>query len=462
MLKFMRKYASGYLVKALFGVIILVFIFWGVGSFRERDTVVAQVGPYKVTATEYREAYDRMMNFYRMLYKEKFDENVVKELKLREKAMDQLVDQYILLLKAKEMGLKVTDREFADYLARVTAFQRDGKFDPAVYAGVLKRNNLDSKKFEESERKTLLITKVANILGDVGGSPNDAEIWARYVKERGRINLSVLAFDPADYMKKVTVSDTELSDTYEKEKNQYKSEAAYHLKQVVVDPKSPMKDDALYLELLKVKDPDAYARQKGFEVVDLGTLKESDLLKRFKGIKLDQALKGLKKGEISLPVRDGTRSYIFVLTDSEEGKLLDKATVTKEIQEKLKREKAKQMAKASAEDAISKKTVEGKKETGFIPRNSPAIPGIGPVPKDNAGILTLSEKTPLYEKPVEIGGKFYVFSFKGEKAPDTAEWEKEKMGFKQFLMGQTREEMLKSVLADTKKKEKVTIKWEDI
>ena len=43
MLRFMRKYATGWLVKGLFGVIIIVFIFWGVGSFRDREKVIAEV-----------------------------------------------------------------------------------------------------------------------------------------------------------------------------------------------------------------------------------------------------------------------------------------------------------------------------------------------------------------------------------------------------------------------------------
>jgi peptidyl-prolyl cis-trans isomerase D len=54
MLKFMRKYATGYMVKAMFGLIIVVFVFWGVGSFRESERTIAEVGPYKISIIEYK------------------------------------------------------------------------------------------------------------------------------------------------------------------------------------------------------------------------------------------------------------------------------------------------------------------------------------------------------------------------------------------------------------------------
>ena len=54
MLRFMRKYATGWLVKGLFGIIIAVFVlYFGSSNFRESDKIVAEVGPDKITHTEY-------------------------------------------------------------------------------------------------------------------------------------------------------------------------------------------------------------------------------------------------------------------------------------------------------------------------------------------------------------------------------------------------------------------------
>ena len=98
------------------------------------------------------EAYNRMFNFYKLLYKDKADDNTMKELNIKEKAMDELVSKHLLLLKAKEMGVRTTDTEFNDYIANMNTFKRDGKFSQKIYLDVLKMNGLDPKKFEESEK----------------------------------------------------------------------------------------------------------------------------------------------------------------------------------------------------------------------------------------------------------------------------------------------------------------------
>ena len=462
MLRFMRKYATGYLVKALFGIIIVVFMFWGVGSFRGGEKVVAEIGPHKVSIIEYQESYNRLLNFYRMLYKDRLDETVLNQLKIKEKAMDELVDKYVLLLKAKEVGLNVSDREFSEYIANIDAFKSDGKFSQNVYAEVLKRNNIDPKKFEESEKSRLLTSKLVNVLNDNSVFINENGTWTNYIEEKGKINLSYAQFDPAVFKDKVTVNDKELEDMYEKEKDRHKSENIYRLKYIVIDEKSSVKDDAAYVDLLKAKDIAEYAKQKGLEVADIGAMKESELIKKFKGLKIDEWLKGLKKVDISLPVRDGARSYIFQLVDAEAGKPLDKNVVIREIKERVVKEKTKLIAKAEAEAEISKKNVNTKNDTGLIPRNSTSIPKIGVLPPEYAGVLALTKSNRLYEKPVDISGIYYVFVYKDEKQPEKEELEKDKKSYIQYVSVKKREEYYKGLIEDLKKKQKIEIHWKEI
>jgi parvulin-like peptidyl-prolyl isomerase len=463
MLRFMRKYATGWLVKALFGIIIAVFVlYFGSSNFRESDKVVAEVGSDKITYTEYLEAYNRMFNFYKLLYKDNVDDNAMKALNIKEKAMDELVSKHLLLLEAKEMGIRTTDNEFNDYIGNMNAFKRDGKFSQKTYLDVLRMNNMDPKKFEESEKTNLTILKVTSIINDNGYFLNDADLWASYVKEKGKVNLFYIQVDPAAYKDKVNVDEKELQSLYEKEKGAYKSENLYRLKYLVIDEKSSVKDDAAYMDLLKLKDVDAYGKKNGLEVVDTGLVKESDLSKKFKNMKIDDRIKGLKKGEISLPIRVDSKSYIFQLVDAEEGKPFDKDVVLKELKEKILMEKAKVFAKGKAEELISKQAIETKNDTGFIPRNVMDIPKIGPLPKNDIGVLALSKNHPLYEKPVEISGKYYIFYYKDEKLPERDEWEKDKKAYSNYIISKNREEYFKSFLEDLKKKEKVNIFWKEI
>ena len=88
MLKAMRKHAKYFYV--LFFIVILSFIFWGVGTVDNTGgvEVVAEVGKYKITTDEYWKTYDRVYRFYREIYKDKFDEEMEKKLKLKENVLD--------------------------------------------------------------------------------------------------------------------------------------------------------------------------------------------------------------------------------------------------------------------------------------------------------------------------------------------------------------------------------------
>jgi parvulin-like peptidyl-prolyl isomerase len=462
MLKFMRRHATGYMVKAMFGLIIVVFIFWGVGSFRDREPIVAEIGPYKVAATEYNETYNRTLELYRMIYREKLDENLLKELKLKEKVRDEIVNRYMLLITADEIGLTVSDREFLEHIQGIDAFKREGKFDEKLYVAVLQRNNLDPKKFEATEKNTMLIQKAANFIKDNGTFFSEADVWAGYVKEKGMVNLSYNVFEPSSFRNKVDITEKELLELYEKEKGSHRSENAYRLKYLVIDEKSPVKDDAAYMDLLKARDIDKYGEQKGLHVVDLGMMKEGEVMKRLKDMKVDDWLRGLKQGDITLPIREGGRSYIFQLVDVQAGKPLDKDVALAIIKERIIAGRSKDLARLAAEDAIARKSPGPGKETGFILRSVHEIKGLGDVPKDSVGLLALSKDKPLYEKPVEMSGRFYVFSFKDERSPNTKEWQKEKDSYTRYFVAKNREEFFKSFMTEMRTKGKIKVSWQEI
>jgi parvulin-like peptidyl-prolyl isomerase len=458
----MRKYATGWMIKGIFGLIIIVFIFWGVGGMKGDEKTVAEVGSHKVTMAEYQEARTRLLNMYRNVFKDKLDENMLKALKLNQAAMNEIVDSYLLLQHAKTMGITVSDAEFRTHLNNIEAFKRDGKFNKTVYQEVLKASGIEPGRFEESEKSSMVGAKMMNIIRDNGAVLSDDKIYKAYVKEKGKVDLAYTVFDPSDYLKKVTVSDKEAEDLYEKEKGTHFGENQYRLKYITVAEKGPVKDDAVYMDMLKVKDIDKYGKEKGFTVTDLGTMRTSEVRERLKGLGSEQWLKELKKGDISLPVRADGKSYIFQLVDFEAGKPVDKPTVIKEIKERVLHEKAKGLARAEAAKAIAAKSPDSKKETGFVPRNSPALPGIGMIPKEDFGVLALTKDHDLYDKPVDMGGKYFVFSLKDERAPEKEEWEKDKVAFKQYLVKRTQDEFYKSFITELRKKSKVKIDWKEI
>ena len=457
MLKFMRKYQRSWVIKVIFGAIIVTFVlFFGYSAYQEKEVSFAEIGPYKVSLREYQEACVEQEKFYKMITKGELDEKMLKD--LRQKVKEGLVNKYVLLTKADELGIKVSDEELAEYLNSIAAFKKDGKFNKEQYLAVLRYQKIDPEKFEESWKKDRTVQKVEAIVQDAGTFFSESDVWAGYVKEKGKVNLSYALYDPSSFRDKVNISEKELLDLYEKEKGIYRGENIYRFKLLVVDQKGSLKDDVVYMDLLKVKDIDAYGREKGLQVSDLGEMKESDLIKQFKGLKIEDLRELKKKGEISRVVRSPEgKSYIFQLVDMTPGKDLDKTLALAKIKEKLTDEKAKALAKLAAEAGIKDKSFKANDETGFIARNANSIGGLGQIPQESRGVLALSQTEKLYEKPLEISDKYYIFSFKDEQLPDKQEWAKDKESYAKYFMEKNNTEFLNSLLSEMKTKLKVSI-----
>jgi len=449
MLKFMRKYARSYLIKIIFGVIIIVFVFYfGAGSIRERETVIAEVGGFDVREEEYRVSYNQEVEMFRQLYRDKMDDKLLAELK--EKVLSDIINKYILLREAKKLGISVSDQEFADLIGGVEAFRKDGKFDKETYLAVLKQNRTDAEQFEKSQKTMLLLRKVVSIIRDTGAPVSDAAIWAGYVREKGKVDLAYSRFDPAAYRDRVSVTDKELNDLYEKEKDRFRGENTFRLKYIVINGAGNLKDDQAYMDLIKAKDIDAYAKQKGLAVSDTGDVRQSELFRRFKSLKIETWVRDLRKGDISLPARDDGKSYIFQLVTREDGKPMEKSAALASLKARITSEKAKEMARLAAEDALKAKSPGARTTTGFVSRTATSIPKLGEIPKDAMDLLGLTKEKPVYGKPVEMNGDYYVFSFAGEQDPDRKEWEKNKEGFSRYYAARYREQFLRSFIEESK------------
>lgn len=165
MLYFMRKHAKYFYV--FFFLIIISFIFFYVGPIDKSTTVpVAEIGKEKITLEEYWKTYERARDFYRDLYKEKFDEELEKKLKLREKVLDSLIEEKVLLLAAKDLGIKVKDEELEEAITHEQAFTRNGVFDREIYLRTLQLNRITPELFENAKRQELTLIKMKRLIGE--------------------------------------------------------------------------------------------------------------------------------------------------------------------------------------------------------------------------------------------------------------------------------------------------------
>ncbi len=165
MLQAMRKHAKFFYV--LFFIVILSFIFWGVGTVDKSTSVpVAELGKDKITLEEYWTAYDRAREFYRNITKGTFTEEMEKQLNLKQRVLDSLIDEMVLETEAKRIGVRVSDEELEEAIVNDPAFTRDGKFSKDIYLRSLQLNRMTPEYFEFVKRKELTLSKMYRLIGE--------------------------------------------------------------------------------------------------------------------------------------------------------------------------------------------------------------------------------------------------------------------------------------------------------
>ncbi|MBI5632369.1 MAG: SurA N-terminal domain-containing protein [Nitrospirae bacterium] len=164
MLKAMRHHAK-YLY-FLFFIVILSFIFWGVGTVDQSSNaqIVAEVGKHKISAQDYGRVYDNYYKFYRDVYKDKFDEAMQNKLNLKDKSIETLIGQTILLIAAEENGIKVSDDELKEAILNEPVFMKNGVFDNEIYQNTLRLSRLTTGVYESNKREELIIQKMSRLI----------------------------------------------------------------------------------------------------------------------------------------------------------------------------------------------------------------------------------------------------------------------------------------------------------
>lgn len=182
MISFLRKYR-----KPLFVAIIAVFligIFVGLGGylFTSRDTsqAVAQVGVVKIPYARFIQRVNQYVEALRE-QKQEVTDGTVKEVK-QAMLRDMIVDE-ILLMKAEEMGVGVSDAELSRDIRNTPAFQRAGAFDQEVYFQAVRTVFKDTPAaYETFRRRTLMTTKLKQVFFNAA-KLTPAEVQAGYAAE---------------------------------------------------------------------------------------------------------------------------------------------------------------------------------------------------------------------------------------------------------------------------------------
>lgn len=520
MLDFIRKKKESVVIKVVFIIIVLsfvgtMFLVWGKGSDGGGRSLgyAAKVNGTRISLAEYQNAYQRIRNIYQQIYGQSIPAELEKTLGLKKVALDNLIDNLLVMKEAGKMGVKVSKDEVSSSIAAMPMFQKDGAFSFELYQQLLRGNRITAKDFEEGQKNELMLQKARQSVKDKA-TVGDDEALAQYKKENDKIELEYASYAPSDVIGEVRLTDAELNDYLQKNQNEFKTPEKAAISYILLDPSSQAgkvalsedeiqtyyqknidrwqgKDGILPLKDVREKVRAEAARQKAakqaFELAadtlyknikagDLGVIAGQLNLKPqetslFSAAAPPQALAGeaavikkameLKQGELGGPVETARGIYIIRAKERKVSVVPPLADIKAVVEQKAKANKAVELAKKKAEDAARQLAAKAALKTQATPVFGYSAKGDVPVIGNSAELMEaafkLTATTPAAATPFRVGNRWYAIRLKSRIEAPRGEFDKNKEQIKKGMLPKKQEEALTAWIKELRGKAKIEI-----
>jgi peptidyl-prolyl cis-trans isomerase D len=223
MLRYLRENSGNWIIKIFLGIIVVVFVFLGVGSMNSgRDNSVASVNDEPITVSEFQDAYRNLVEQMRSRFQDNLTDDLLKALNVRQQALNSLIEQKLVAAQADKLNITVSDQELQESILRIDAFQRDGRFDMEQYRRLLGLNSMSPEMFEQLQRNALRQQKVQEmVVGSVFVS--DVEAKSFYEFHNTSMKVDYIQVDPVEFTD-ITVTEEQIQAHFDENRDRYQSE----------------------------------------------------------------------------------------------------------------------------------------------------------------------------------------------------------------------------------------------
>ena len=141
------------------------------------------------------------------------------------RALERLIDEKILLVEARRLGLKATDDDLRDYLHRSQLGQAifpNGNFigQDAYQEFVLRNYGYTIPQFEGRVKEDILVNKVSSLISG-SASVTDAEVRQQFDKQSTKVKFDYAVIKKDDILKSLHPADAELKAYFDLNQKNY-------------------------------------------------------------------------------------------------------------------------------------------------------------------------------------------------------------------------------------------------
>src|SRR5438445_1422836 len=405
MITVMRRYRKSLQIGLLVVIAAFVaslFVFGSSGSRmgggEARDTV-ATVNGETIPIERFQRRYQSYLEAYAQIYRDRFSTEMAERLGLPQQVVGDLVQEALIVQRARAEGLAVTDEELNARIHAIPVFQENGRFVLKRYQEALKRRGFTAAGFESEIRRELTRAKVESAIRS-GVRVSEAELEQAFRLRREEVRAAWALIEVTPIAAATGTTDAELATYLAQHPDEFRQPERRRVQYVTLNPRdvvAPVTDaevEKFYNEHLKEFETPRQVRAAhvlvrvpetgGSEGEDKARAKIADVIRRAKagadfgklaqeisedpataprggdlGLvgtgemvpQVEQALFAVKNGEISPePVRTPFGFHAIKAIEIQEGGRKPVKEVAPQIKSRLSAEAGDRAAKAKAEE----------------------------------------------------------------------------------------------------------------
>ncbi len=238
MLERIREGSQGPWAMAIIVLIVLSFVFAGVSSYVSSSgvTAAAEVNGEEISQQDVERAYQSQRARLEAQFGESIgalfsDENYLRDFRLN--VLDRLIADTLVLQKAEELGLRVSDKQIREAIVQMPEFQTAGSFDNERYLMLLRQNGFQPASFSDYMRQQMTREQLARAVS-ASDFALPAEVTTANVLQQQTRNAEYLIVDSAPFAPGVELSDEEVNAFYESNLAQFDTQEKVNVAYVVL------------------------------------------------------------------------------------------------------------------------------------------------------------------------------------------------------------------------------------
>jgi len=212
MLGAIRKFSSSIFAKILLGIIIIPFVFWGMGSvFKDGNkNVVATIDNDKYSIKEFVDYIQMYAPGYKKIGSYEIEE-----------MLSAFIGEKLVAKEVKYFGIKLSDSSLSKLIKHQKDFKRENKFSRVEYEKFLIKNNITAATFEKNLSEAEKRRQLLDFIGS-GIFPSNFMVNIAYDKINQKRNIQLIDLNII-FKKHLNFTDEKIKNYYNNHLDNYKT-----------------------------------------------------------------------------------------------------------------------------------------------------------------------------------------------------------------------------------------------